>query len=130
MVSGFLISMAANKTPLEYVIFRNADTGLFGYRLRYVGNATFHFTVEMCQTFAEALRLADGWNERHLRLASAVGPLRRFNLAHRKLLILWRGGFGVTFIKGRIVEAVGPSFPRLVRVSCSWLTSFVCPPFG
>jgi hypothetical protein len=33
-----------------------------------------------------------------LRLARVLGPFRRFNLAHPKLLILRRGGFGLTFI--------------------------------
>ena len=33
-----------------------------------------------------------------LGLASPLGPFRRFNLAHPKLLILKRGCFGLTFI--------------------------------
>jgi hypothetical protein len=33
-----------------------------------------------------------------LRLARVVGPFRRFNLAHPKLLILRGGGFGLSFI--------------------------------
>jgi hypothetical protein len=33
-----------------------------------------------------------------MRLARVLGPFRRFNLAHPKLLILRRGGFGLTFI--------------------------------
>jgi hypothetical protein len=56
--------MANNNTPLEYVIFRSAETGLYGYKLRYVGNDRFHFTVETCWTLEEALRLADGSHER------------------------------------------------------------------
>jgi hypothetical protein len=35
---------------------------------------------------------------RQLRLASENGPLRQFNLAHPKLLILRQGGFGLSFI--------------------------------
>jgi hypothetical protein len=33
-----------------------------------------------------------------MRLATEIGPLRQFNLAHPKLLILRGGGFGLSYI--------------------------------
>ena len=63
---------------------------------RYLGS----FACPYCQ--GEKLRTKGRYLRavRHesLRLARALGPFRRFSLAHPKLLILRGGGFGLSFI--------------------------------
>jgi DNA modification methylase len=55
-------------------------------------------TLIACETSGRRARLIELDPKYVVRLARVLGPFRRFNLAHPKLLILRRGGFGLTFI--------------------------------
>jgi hypothetical protein len=63
-----------------------------------VGSQVCRFAPEQITAPQTVLRVAEKGEPGRLRLATEIGPLRQFNLAHPKLLILRGGGFGLSYI--------------------------------
>ena len=47
--------MSLITTPTETVIFRNPETGRYGYKVRFVNTEHFHKIWDTCETLPDAL---------------------------------------------------------------------------
>ena len=55
--------MSLITTPTETVIFRNPETGRYGYKVRFVNTEHFHKIWDTCETLPDALSACDPHQE-------------------------------------------------------------------
>ena len=55
--------MSLNTTPTETVIYRNPETGRYGYKVRFVDTHHFHKVWDTCETLPDVLSACDPHQE-------------------------------------------------------------------
>ena len=53
----------SEQSPTETYIFRDTETGCFGFKVRFIGAERFHHVWDTCRTFQDALLGCDPFGE-------------------------------------------------------------------